>query len=139
MRIERFYSHEIDRNWHWIAQFLKPAFDTDPNCIPANLRLKLIMGGAGLTSVHVDGGVCLVTLVPGTYDGVFGCWMPYVVGKLKRGPRAWRAMAIEMMDRFETSARNAGCKAMLIGGRDWSFLPGYERFDDMPNRLRKVL
>lgn len=139
MRIERFYPAEIDRNWHWIKAFLQPAFDTDALCVPENLRIKLSVGAAGLASVHVDRGVALVTLVPGNYDGVFGCWMPYVVARLKRGPRAWRAMTIEMMRCFEDSARNAGCAQMIVGGRNWSFLPGYERFDDMPNRLRKVL
>lgn len=139
MRIERIEVPDIPRNWHWISQLLAPSVQIDPKRGMETVRLKLFNGSMGLASVHVDNGAGLAVIEPGVFDDVFCCWMPYIAGKCKSGPKAWVRMMREAMASFEKSARDVGCLEMRIGGRDWSrVLPDYEPFNDEA-MLRKKL
>lgn len=140
MRVERVQIAEIERNWHWIYQILEPAVDIDPRRSLQEVKAGLMSGILGLASVHMPKAAGLVIVEPGTFDGVFCCWVPYLAGHVSGGARDFIRMARHLMAYLELSARQAGCAEMRIGGRDWSrILVGYERFNDTPNMLRKVL
>lgn len=138
MRIERIERTRIAVNWHWISQLLAPAVQIDPHRSMEEVRRGLMLGALGIASVHVENGAGLTVIEPGTFDGVFGCWMPYVVGRCKSGPKAWIKMMRQAMNYFEASARLSGCREMRIGGRDWArVLPDYESLES--GVWRKVL
>jgi hypothetical protein len=140
MRVERMQITEIERNWHWIYQILEPAVDLDPNRTLQQIKIGLLKGEMGLASVHMPKAAGLVIVEPGTFDGVFCCWVPYLAGHVSGGAKDFIRMARQLMAYLELSARLAGCAEMRIGGRDWSrILPDYRRFNDIPNMLHKVL
>lgn len=129
---------DIVLHWHWMAPLLTPAIVGSGRTMEG-VKAQLVRREMGAASIHVPNGAGLITLQPGEFDGVFALWVPYIFAQLKAGPKAWMKTMIEVMAYFEDKAREAGCAEIRIGGRDWSFLPGYERFDETLNRLKKVL
>jgi hypothetical protein len=140
MRVERIQIAEIERNWHWIYQILSPAVDIDPRRSMQQVKAGLMKGELGLASVHMPKAAGLVIVEPGTFDGVFCCWVPYLAGHVSGGAKDFIRMARQLMAYLELSARLAGCAEMRIGGRDWTrILPDYLPLEGVPNGLRKVL
>lgn len=139
LRVEAVPPAEIGQHWGWLAKLLEPAVARDRQGSMTALRANLERGEIGLATIHVPNGAGVITLQPGVFDGVFALWVPYTFAAVKAGPRVWRQTIIGVMQHFEDLAREAGCADIRIGGRDWSFLPGYERFDHVPNRRRKKL
>lgn len=139
MRVVRFEAGEVLRAWPWLSALLAPSVRIAGQRLD-DLKLALLSGSMGLASVHVPNGAGLVVVHPGVFDGVFACWMPFIMARVKGGPKAWVKTIRMVMEHFEALAREAGCTEMRIGGRDWSrILIGYEPFDGVPNRLKKVL
>lgn len=61
-------------------------------------------------------------------------------GRVRLRPKAWLRAVRDEIRKIENIARNAGCVEMRVAGRDWSrILIGYERFNGVPNGLRKAL
>lgn len=140
MRIWRINTEQVTMHWPWLVQLLGPVVAGDPNGSLAMLKEKLVSGEMGIASIHVSRGTGLVVLHPGEFDGVRALWIPYIVGRVKLGPKAWLTLMRGIAAHFVSLAREEGFAEVRIGGRDWSrILPGFERFDDTPNRLRMVL
>lgn len=130
---------QIERNWGWIGQLLRPSIAMGIARSEQRVRAMLNDGRMGLASIHVPNGAGLITLEPGEYDGVPALWVPYIYASVKAGPKVWIRTMIDVLAHFETKAREAGLQEVRIGGRDWSFLPGYEPFDGVLNGRKKVL
>lgn len=143
--VRRIEISEIPRNWHWIAQLLKPAVCIEKTPAAADAELSrversLVAGSMGIASLHYPNCAGLVVIQPGLYDGISALWLSYIVGRLKAGPKQWLRVIRSIAAHFERMAKEAGCSEVRIGGRNWApVLPGYERFDGQPFRLRKVL
>lgn len=141
MRIDRIERAEIGRNWPWVEQLIGPVIRSSGGD-PLDVKYALIDGGMALLTLHADSAAGLVIIEPGIFDHVFALWVPYVVGRVKSGPKAFAAIIRELMARLEEQAQIAGCADVRIGGRNYAPIlgpVGYQRFDDQPNRLRKVL
>lgn len=132
---------EVQRCWPWLSRLLAPAFDVDEAGDPETVRCLLVSGQMGLATVHLPNAAGVVILHPGTFDGRYGLWLPYIAGQVRGGPKLWLRTMRSIMDHFVTQARKAGCFEVRIGGRDYTrVFPDFERFDPAhPNRLRKVL
>lgn len=141
MRVERVQIAEIERNWHWIYQLLEPVVDQGETRNMQQIKRGLMSGMMGLASAHVPNGAALVIVEPGTFDGVFCCWITCLTGEVRGGFKSFIKVSRQLMTYFELSARLAGCTEMRIGGRNWArVFPDYERFDCIvPNSLRKRL
>lgn len=140
MRVERIQIAEIERNWHWIHQILEPAVDIDPRRNMQQIKAGLIKGEMGLASMHMPKAAALVVVEPGTFDGVFCCWVPYLAGHVNGGMRDFIRISRHLMAYLELSARLAGCAEMRVGGRNWSkIFADYSPLEGVPNGLRKVL
>lgn len=126
--------------WPVLGPLLAPAVAHDRNADLEAVKEKLLSGQCEAALVTVDGGQGVIVSEICQIDGSKCCWASYVAGKLAVSPRQWVATMRALMGQFEDLARAAGCQEMRIGGRDWSrILPDYQRFDDVPNRMRKVL
>ncbi len=68
------------------------------------------------------------------------CWASYIAGIVDLPPRKWLRAMRGFMAELERLARDAGCYAICIGGRDYSrIFPDFTPVGDVPNRLQKVL
>lgn len=143
IRVEIIDRNQVNVYWSFVADLLRPSVLMGG--LPRSLeqvKQALLKGEMGAATVHFPNGAGIVVLEVGYFEpqGPLVCWMPYIAGQMKHvGPKAWIKRMIELMGIFEAQARNAGCAEMRIGGRDWSFLPGYEQFGGRRNRLRKEL
>lgn len=143
IRINPIAVKDVNCYWSWLADLLLPSvlMGGSPRSLE-QVHEALLKGEMGAVTVHFPNGAGIAVLEVGIYEpnGPLVCWMPYIAGKMKHvGPKAWMRRMIELMGIFEDQARKAGCSEMRIGGRDWAWLPGYHRFDDKANRLKKVL
>lgn len=140
LRVNRLSSTEIGLSWPWLMQLIGPAIAMDKGRSLMDVWTKLQSGEMGMATIHTHNGAGIVTLEPGEFDGVWALWVPYIFAKVKAGPKAFVQTIRAVMGRVENVAREANLVEVRIGGRDWGpILPDYERFNDTPNMLRKVL
>jgi hypothetical protein len=120
---------------------LAPAFDVDEAIDPETVRQMLVSGNMGLATIHLPNAAGVAIFHPGTFDGKYGLWIPYIAGRVRGGPKLWLRTMRGIMDHFVEQARKAGCEIVRIGGRDYRrVFPDFEPCDpDHPNRLQKVL
>lgn len=131
----------VQAEWHWLGPLLAPAVAHDANRSLADVYRLLVEGRLEAAVLCLPETAVVVVSELCEIDGVRVCWLSYLVGKTRLGPKASIAMARETMKSFEALARKAGAEEIRIGGRDWSSVfPDFERFDpDHPNRMRKKL
>ena len=145
MNVEPIPAKRIAAEWHWIRPLLAKAIRHVKQPVSADALLsetlyRLRIGQYELAKVEADKARGVVVSELCTLDGVDVCWLPFIAGKTGMGPKAFVAFMRAMMGQFEDMARAAGAEEIRIGGRDWSrVFPDFERFDDVPNRLRKRL
>lgn len=141
MRFAKVEPFAIAHGWAWIGPLLGPAVAHDPSGISLDtVRAKLESGQCELAVVTADGGSVLLVTEDCVVDGVRCCWLSYFAGAVPFSPRKWVGLMRDGMGLLELAARATGQAEIRIGGRDWSrVFPDFERFDDVPNRLRKVL
>lgn len=132
---------EVQRCWPWLSRLLEPAFAVDDRADPETVRQMLVGGEMGLATIHLPNAAGVVVLHPGTFDGRYGLWLPYMVGRIEGGPKLWLRTMRAIMDHFVARARASGCTIVRIGGRNYRrVFPDFEPYDpDHPNRLQKVL
>lgn len=130
----------IGEAWTALGPMLAPAVAHDRNIDLEGVRQKLLSGQCEAAMVSADGVAGVIVTEICTLDGVKVCWLSYVAGSVHASPRKWLAIMRAGIAQIEDLARLAGCVETRIGGRDWSrILADYEPFDDVPNRMRKVL
>jgi hypothetical protein len=130
----------IGEVWPVLGPLLAPAVRYDMNRSLADVRDLLLSGQCEAAIVASDDVRGVIVTEICQLDGHKVCWISYVAGQVDASPRVWLKIMRDGIRQLEDLARGAGCAETRIGGRDWSrILPGYERFDDEPNRLRKVL
>lgn len=123
-----------------LGPILAPAVAFDDNASLEDVRHKLLSGQCEAALVTGDGvkGVIVTELC--VIDGAKVCWLSYVAGSVTASPRKWLAIMRSGIAQIEALAKAAGCTETRIGGRDWSrVLTDYQRFDDVPNRMRKAI
>lgn len=126
--------------WPVLGPLLAPAVAHDRNASLEDVKAKLVTGQCEAALVASGGAQGVIVTEICTIDAVKVCWVSYVAGTVKASPRQWLAIMRDGIAQIEDMARAAGCQETRIGGRDWSrILPDYQRFDDVPNRMRKVL
>lgn len=132
---------EVQRCWPWLSKLLSPAFEVDEQIDPETVRQMLVEGSMGLATIHLPNAAGVAIFHPGTFDGKYGLWIPYIAGRVRGGPKLWLRTMRAIMGHFVALARKAGCAEVRIGGRDYTrIFPDFERFDPAhQNRLRKVL
>lgn len=130
----------IGEAWPFLGPLLAPAVAFDRNADLEDVHQKLLSGQCEAAMARCDGFECLIVTEICTLDGAKVCWLSYLAGSVNTPPRHWLRIIRDGVAEIEALARAAGCEQVRIGGRDWSrILPDYERFDDEPNRMRKVL
>lgn len=130
----------IGEAWPVLAPLLAPAVGFDDNASLEDVRRKLITGQCEAATVEDDGLEGVIVTEICRLDGVKVCWISYIAGLVDAPPRRWLSMVRGICTQIEDMARSIGCAETRIGGRDWSrILTDYQRFDDVPNRMRKVL
>jgi len=130
----------IEADWQRIGALLAPAIEIDKNAPSIGIHALLMSGQYAAIQVDLPTGSGIAVVEICELDGRLVWWLPYVAGLVGLGPKATIAALREIMSGIEKLARSVGCWEIRIGGRDWSrVFPDFERFDDVPNRLRKVL
>lgn len=126
----------IEAQWPVIAEILAPAVRNDPRQTMEGLHRRLASGADSLLRISGPGDCLMVIEL--TSDLV--CWTKYLAGRIEGGPKARIAIMRGAVRHIETFAREAGCRAHRLCGRDWSaILPDYTPFDGHPNGLTKEL
>jgi hypothetical protein len=126
----------IEAQWPVIAEILAPAVRGDPRQSMEGLHKRLASGADSLLQI-TGPGRCLMVLEV-TNDLV--CWTKYLAGTIEGGPKARLETMRAAVAHIEKFAREAGCTAHRLCGRDWSaILPDYQPFDGHPNGLTKEL
>ena len=126
----------IEREWPVIAEVLAPAVRADPRQTMEGLHKRLASGADSLVEISGPGRCLMVIEV--TNDLV--CWTKYLAGTIEGGPKARLAIMRGAVAHIEKFARDAGCTAHRLCGRDWHrILPHYTPFDGRPNGLTKEL
>lgn len=131
---------EIWARWHTLGPALQPAVDFAPQVSLAGVLDKLMIGQAAMLEVRsaaIDGVVVIEIIQE---NDLMICWASYIAGHIDLPPKAWLRAMRTIMGELERLARNSGCYAVRIGGRNYEkIFPDYRPFDDVPNRLQKVL
>jgi hypothetical protein len=129
----------VSRNWHWMAQLLRPAVERSDRTL-TEVREALERGTSfEAATAHFDGGAMLIVTSRQRIDGEPVGFINYVAGRSTLRPKAWLRQAREIVAQIETLARRAGYRELRFGGRDWP-LPGYEPYStEHPHWVRKVL
>ena len=126
----------IEAQWPVIAEILAPAVRADPRQTMEGLHRRLLSGADSLLEITGPGRCLMVIEV--TNELV--CWTKYLAGTIEGGPKARIAIMRGAVAHIEKFARDAGCTAHRLCGRDWStILPDYTPFDGHPNGLNKEL
>lgn len=124
--------------WERIAALLDKAIAHDERATPKDVYDWLVSGRseAFWVAVTFNATGLIVTTTEGDV-----CWINYVAGKVKGGPRAFIRAARAVVDEMAVLARDAGCTELRGGGRNWSrVFPDWDHFDpDHPNRMRKII
>ncbi len=128
----------IPFEWERIVALIGKAVEHDQNASLLDVYAWLTSGHSEAfwigIPVHVTG------LAVTTADGEV-CWINYVGGTDKGGPRTFIRAVRAIVAEIETLARDAGCTELRLGGRNWSrAFPEWEHFDpNYPNRIRKAI
>lgn len=133
---------QVPREWPRISAMLDKAIAHDDNATPRDVYAWLTSGLSEAFWINSPAatGIAVTTIAP--IGGVKVCWLNYVAGTVKGGPRAFIAAVRAIVAQIEVLARKQGCAELRGGGRDWlsRVLPDWERFDpNHPNRMRKVI
>ncbi len=127
--------------WPRLSAMLGKAIAHDDNVSHETVVSWLLSGESEAFWIKTDraNGAGVTTL--GDFGSGPCCWINYVAGDVRGGPRAFVSEVRSIVDEIEVLARAAGCIEMRIGGRNWSrVFPGWERVDPKhPNRMRKRL
>lgn len=118
---------------------IEKALAYDPDATPAGLYRELVAGRSEAFWIGIPTNASGIAITTIEDDGA--CWINYVAGEIKGGPRTFVRTARAIVTGIETLARDAGCTELRGGGRNWArVFPEWERFDpDHPNRMRKRL
>lgn len=127
----------IPIEWERIVGLIDEAIAHDKNATPRDVYAWLIGGQSEAFWVERSDakGIAVTT----TYDEA--CFINYIVGSVRGGPRAFIRTARAIVAEMEDLARSVGCTELRGGGRNWSrVFPEWEHFDPQhPNRMRKVI
>lgn len=134
--------YAIPDAWPELQTVLAPAIAHDKSLSTADVRMRLIHGQMEAAYVTAAGGEGIVVTELCMTGGDRACWINYVAGRLRSSPRAWLNTFRAVMAHYEALARQRGCTAIYIGGRDWSrVFPDFAAspVSADPFRLRKAL
>lgn len=128
----------IPSEWERIISLIGKAIEHDKEATPLDVYAWLTSGRSeafwiGLPT-HVRG--IGVTTTEGSV-----CWINYVGGEVKGGPRKFIRACRDIVTDIGILARETGCTTLVLGGRNWSrVFPEWDHFDpDHPNRIMKRL
>lgn len=128
----------IPFEWERIVRLIGKAIEHDENATPLNVYAWLTSGRSEAFWIGIPTNVAGVAV---TTTDEESCFINYVGGTVKGGPRAFIRLARLVVAEIEILASEQGCKELRGGGRDWSrVFPEWEHYDpDYPNRIRKVI
>jgi hypothetical protein len=132
----------IPFEWERIMALIGEAIALNNDTPPEEVRDWLVSGRSEAFWIEMPpncAGIGITTIVQAGSECV--CFIEYVAGAIKGGPRKFTETARSVVRDIEKLARSAGCTELRAGGRNWiPILDGWERFDDEhPNRMRKRL
>lgn len=140
MQITPIPASKVEAEWEWLGPLLETAIAVRNATTLEVVQGKLIAGETEAAKVTLPDASGVVVSELCIDDGAKCLWLSYIAGDSKCGPKAFVKMMRSIMAEYEELGRSAGADEVRIGGRDWSrVFPDYERFDDVPNRLRKIL
>lgn len=142
MKITPIPRHAIAAAWPELQTLLASAIARDKALSTADVRLRLIHGQMEAAYVSIDRGEGVVVTELCMTGGDRACWINYVAGSARTGPKAAIRAFRGVTAHYESLARQRGCTALYLGGRDWSRV--FPDFDPSPvpadpYRLRKAL
>lgn len=128
----------IETDWPVLAEMLWPAVRQDATYNLRGLYDRLQAGAALLFEASGDAnGLWVISVVE---DAGLVAWTTAIVGVIDGGPKRRLRTMREAVGAIERVAREAGCKAHRICGRDYSRLfPDYRPYEGARNGLEKVL
>jgi hypothetical protein len=128
----------IPFEWERIMSLIGKAIEHDKNATPLDVYAWLTSGRSEAFWIAIPVNVRGIGVT--TTEGDV-CFINYVGGEVKGGPRAFIRLARIVVADIEILASDAGCKELRGGGRDWSrVFPEWEHYDpEHPNRIRKVI
>lgn len=131
----------IPQEWEGIAALIRDAVGHDESVDLATVRGWLVSGQSEAFHVKTDAADGVVVTTIDLVDGIPVCWLNYIGGTIRGGPKSFVAEVRRITDEIEVLAKAAGCLELRGGGRNWSrVFPDWERFDpEYPNRMKKVL
>lgn len=135
----------IPDEWGWLGPMIAKTYEycapeADWPAMSRETFERLQSGQYEAAVVHMPHASGVVISELCVLDGVKVLWLPFIAGKTTLPPRAFVRFMRKMMVLYEDMAREQGCEEIRIGGRDWSrVFPDFERFDEVPNRMRKRL
>jgi hypothetical protein len=128
----------IAHEWKTISELILPAIKD--NVTEMELFGRLVSGHSQAVTIVSPRVNAVAVLNVSTIDGVVCCFIGYVGGKYKAGPKAFTRFVRGVVRTIEQKAKEIGCQEVRLGGRDWStVLPDYLKFDGMTNGLRKQI
>lgn len=129
----------IEREWPAFAERLAPAVRHEPNASLQGAYERLMSNSAVLFEVS-DGADGLLMVSVSEDNGQLVAWTYAIAGKIDGKPKErLKAMRVALRA-IEQVARDAGCVALRICGRDYrKMFPDYRPYDGPRNGLEKVL
>lgn len=101
---------------------------------------RLVSGNMQAIRIHSFRAEATAVLRVDTDENRLVCWIGYLGGKHRGGPKAFTSLVRSVVAAIEIKAKAIGCEETRMGGRFWgNLLPDYEIFDGMTNGIRKVL
>ena len=138
VRIEPIALNQVNVYWSWLADLLRPALlRTGMPRSLETVRTNLLNGQMAAASIHFPNGAGIIVLSMEREGERLFCWVYALAGKTKLKLSAMKRAFVEILSTFEAEAKKSGCVEMRMRGRNWSWLPGYERLEG--DIIRKVL
>lgn len=140
MQVVAMEPDRIERLWPVIVRILWPAIRQDPTYNVQSLYHRLTDEKPTAILFEVDEGAKGLWVVTLAEDGGMIAWTTAIAGTINGGPKARLGILRQAVEAIENVARQAGCKAHRICGRDWSkLLPGYTPYEGARNGIERLL
>lgn len=128
----------IAHEWKTISDHILPSIKD--GMTEMELFGRLVSGNMQAIRIHSFRADATAVLRVDTDENRLVCWIGYLGGKHKGGPKAFSELVRSVVAAIEIKAKDIGCQEVRLGGRNWShILTDYARHDGLPNGLKKAL
>jgi len=128
----------IAHEWKTISDHILPSIKD--GMTEMELFGRLVSGNMQAIRIHSFRADATAVLRVDTDENRLVCWIGYLGGKHRGGPKAFTNLVRSVVAAIEDKAKDIGCKEVRLGGRFWgNVLTDYEPYSGISNGLRKAI